>query len=93
MKRKYETRCWLCGSTQLVPDARGMKCGSCGATYNIIPKPGHDTITLKPDITGVNEVGGATKSPSPAGILQRQVAKKQAVFQEQNSAPVRTDSM
>ncbi len=31
-------KCWHCGKEELVPDARGMRCASCGATDNKIPK-------------------------------------------------------
>ena len=40
MTRNYETRCWMCGKADLEPDDRGMKCRSCGATFNLLPKPG-----------------------------------------------------
>ena len=53
-KRKYETRCWLCGSSDLKPDKRGIICYSCGATYNLIPKPGQDLITMQENVaTGI----------------------------------------
>lgn len=44
MKRNYETRCWMCGSTDLEPDQRGMVCRKCGATYNLIPEPGKEAF-------------------------------------------------
>lgn len=75
MKRKYETRCWLCQSCDLEPDDKGIRCRSCGATYNVIPKPGSNPITMLPDPVGFKEAGLSPKSSSPSGILKRRAAR------------------
>lgn len=64
MVDKYETRCWLCGSPELEPDARGFKCQSCGATYTAVLKPGPHPITMRPDPV----TGQLSASPSDAYI-------------------------
>lgn len=69
MSRKYQTRCWLCGSTDLEPDAKGMVCKACGATYSILPKPGSDILTLREDKV-LN-----MPSLSPSASLMHRVAK------------------
>lgn len=74
-KRRYNTRCWLCGSTDLEPDERGIRCHSCGATYNIIPKPGSDPLTEYRDYAAEPKGAGSLKSPSPSGRVVRQAAK------------------
>lgn len=76
MKRTYQTRCWLCGSTDLEPDARGIICKACGATYNVIPHLGPDPITMQTDPQALTYTKYPGKSPSPSGILQHQAAKK-----------------
>jgi len=63
MKRNFETHCWLCNSTDLEPDDRGIHCRSCGATYNVTHKPAMDCIKIamnlatgKPDTSPSNHV-------------------------------------
>jgi len=75
MKRKYNTRCWFCDSTDLKPDDRGINCRSCGATYNILPQPSASPITMREDIIASNYDESRGKSPSPSSILVRQTAK------------------
>lgn len=75
MTRKYLTRCWFCTSTDLVADERGVCCQSCGATYNIILKPGASPITLKRDYAFAPKGTGSWKSTSPSGVICRQIAK------------------
>lgn len=75
MARKYNTRCWLCGSTDLEPDDRGIRCRKCGATYNIIPKPTSNCVTLRPDKLASNYSETHGKSPSPSSSVVRQAAK------------------
>jgi len=75
MKRRYKTRCWLCKSTDLEPDDRGMKCNSCGATYNIIPKPSSDPITERRDYAAASKGNGSLKSPSPSSRVVRQATR------------------
>ncbi|MBA7658573.1 hypothetical protein ES703_66532 [subsurface metagenome] len=65
MTRKYNTRCWFCGSTDLEPDARGIICRKCGTTYNVIPKPGSDPITMQKDPMAPSYSSIPNKSPSP----------------------------
>jgi len=36
MTHKYERKCWSCGSDDLMPDIHGVRCRSCGATWNKI---------------------------------------------------------
>lgn len=75
MKRKYNTRCWLCDSTDLEPDEKGIHCRSCDATYNIIPKPGSAPITLQRDLGLVPKGKGSFQSASPSGITIRKATK------------------
>lgn len=75
MSRKFETRCWLCGSNDLEPDSRGVRCRSCGTTFNILPKPGADPLTEHPDY-GLGEKGKySVKSASPSIHVKRRAAK------------------
>lgn len=75
MARKYLTRCWYCSCTDLEPDERGIRCRSCGTTYNITHKPGSDTITEHRDYALAPKGIGNVKSSSPSSNITRQAAK------------------
>ena len=37
MKKDYTKLCWYCGSKDMEPDERGVRCRKCGATWNQPP--------------------------------------------------------
>ena len=39
MTHNYEQVCWNCGSKDMETDALGVKCRTCGATWNRCPRP------------------------------------------------------
>ena len=75
MAHKYTTRCWLCGSTDLEPDDRGIRCRSCGATYNIILRPGPSPITIENDPNSPNYHPKQPSDSSPSVAVRRRAAK------------------
>lgn len=68
MKRDYTTRCWLCGSPNLEPDARGIRCRGCNATYTLISKPACYPLT-----TRYNPATGLVDA-SPSDALLKETA-------------------
>ncbi len=60
MTLKYERQCWGCQGKDLEDMGAYVKCRSCGATYNYVPKPGNYPITEVDLVTG-----GAPKPGSP----------------------------
>ncbi len=67
MRRKHETRCWLCGSSDLKPDGKGMTCDACGATYNVVPAVTAQIIAPKLD----QATGDKSSSPSGTALAHQ----------------------
>jgi Zn finger protein HypA/HybF involved in hydrogenase expression len=56
MTHKYESKCWSCGSTDIEPDSRGVRCKKCGATWNTLPEGNHPALAYtQPDAYGIFE--------------------------------------
>ena len=75
MTHKYERQCWSCGSKDMEPDGRGVRCRSCGATWNEPPRSG------PPDFNIVNDPHGPHYNPRkesyrrPSGTAKRRASR------------------
>jgi len=55
MSAEYD-KCWYCGSSDIQPDDRGSRSGSCGTTYNPVGKLApaivvDDTFVRNPEVS------------------------------------------
>lgn len=76
MTHKYERHCWYCGSKDLEPTDYGVKCRSCGATWNKVPQVGQDPVTYDTgEDTGVL-LKGELGYPHPSDSVLRGAARE-----------------
>ena len=75
MTHKYKRQCWNCGSQDLMPDTRGVRCRSCGATWNDLPEGGSLPITIVDSKTGKAPRSGKLTEARPSGTVQRRAAR------------------
>lgn len=73
---KNERKCWHCGSKNLAPDGRGVRCGDCGATWNKVPGVG--SFPYKDTLH--DEFGKTERHVS--GTIARKVARQRRLITE-----------
>ena len=77
MTHKYEQVCWSCGSKDVEPDKLGVKCRSCGATWNEVPKPGGQVLTITDSLgRPVTEATYDRRSKPGPGAIKSAVATR-----------------
>lgn len=72
---KYERRCWFCGSKNIEPDGRGIRCRDCGATWNKLPQSHGCDMTLEYDYALSDKHMNNKRSASPSRTVQRRAVK------------------
>jgi len=75
MTQKYERKCWNCGSTELEPDDRGVKCKSCGATWNNTPALKSAPVTIVNDPQSPNYQWNKETTVGPSRSVKSQAAR------------------
>lgn len=80
MTENYERKCWNCGSRDIEPDARGVRCRSCGATWNKCPSLQPSMLERGNIMTLMygSQVKVRAKHPSPAAARQAALARAKA---------------
>jgi len=78
MVRKWETRCWYCGSTDLEPDEKGLHCRDCGTTYIVVHKVGPSQVTSMKDPLAPTYGNAQGKSGSPSDSYLEEAARRRA---------------
>lgn len=78
MPREWETRCWYCGSTDLEPDEKGIRCRKCGTTHTVIHNISPSPLALKKDplASSYGDTHGLSGSPSDSYL--KEAAKRRA---------------
>jgi len=71
MTHEYERTCWNCGSKDLIPDALGVKCNACGATWNKCLSLGAPELTYVPTPRGKKPVAADARHYRPSGRAAR----------------------
>lgn len=75
MTSKYERQCWSCGSKDMEKDARGVRCQSCGATWNPQTSPMDTGVTSHRDYAISEKGAKRVATGSPSVIAQRRAAR------------------
>lgn len=84
MKHLYERQCWYCGSRNLVPDDRGVRCRSCGTTWNKLPESHGSPITIvnDPESPNFHYTEETYSKPSPVVLRSAAAARNRAKSKE-----------
>jgi len=78
MTKRFEKKCWYCGSRDIEKDDRGVRCRSCGATWNELSEIGSPPTALQRDY-GLSKKGRTrVVTASPSGSTQRRAARARA---------------
>jgi len=76
LRHKYERQCWSCQGKDLENMGRYVKCRSCGATWNYIPKSGALCITEVDAVTDGSPQGYESTRYKPRGVRGNAAATK-----------------
>lgn len=78
MTHKNERKCWNCGSRNLQPDGRGVRCKDCGATWNPLPKLEGEAYVQETSMVGTPKRKVRFVHNRPSDSVLRSAAAAQA---------------